>query len=172
MHDVASMKKEVSAENSSSEAKVGELNNNGSGIVSTTPILNKSFKEVVQKQVSEDAVPPVVGPPTDSLLSSVPNSSYPSVPSISQTTTPEALQVKRQGRKAVTRAEVPRRRGKKQGPVSPAVDASIGQDPDINSPMQNKSRDLLGSKSMSLRTRQENELKESKNVVQVHHILF
>jgi hypothetical protein len=49
------------------------------------------------------------------------------------------------------------------------VDATIGQDPIVNPQMQmqNKSRDSLGSKVISLRSAQGNELKELKNVVQV-----
>jgi hypothetical protein len=143
---------------------------------------------VVHNQSSEDKPSPVVCPPTESLLGSAtvesvgktvhqltPKiascsqeiSSYPSVTPIFQSNTPEAMQVKRQGRKAPTRVETPRRRGKKQGSVSLAVDASVDQDPIINAQTQNKSRDSLGGMAMSLRSGQGNDFKELKNVVQV-----
>ncbi|KAJ6897927.1 chromatin structure-remodeling complex protein SYD-like isoform X2 [Populus alba x Populus x berolinensis] len=193
MHDVASVTKEVSAVNSSSKAKVLEVSGSESGVILSTPQLSKRFAEVVQNQSSEDNPSPVVYPATESLLhsatvegvcktvhqlapkitsSSQPISSYPSVTPAFQSNTPEAMQVKRQGHKAPTRGEAPRRRGKKQGSVSPAVDASIGQDPIVNPQMQmqNKSRDSLGSKVISLRSGQGNELKELKNVVQEAHI--
>ncbi|KAJ6980970.1 LOW QUALITY PROTEIN: chromatin structure-remodeling complex protein SYD-like isoform X3 [Populus alba x Populus x berolinensis] len=193
MHDVASVTKEVSAVNSSSKAKVLEVSGSESGVILSTPQLSKRFAEVVQNQSSEDNPSPVVYPATESLLhsatvegvcktvhqlapkitsSSQPISSYPSVTPVFQSNTPEAMQVKRQGHKAPTRGEAPRRRGKKQGSVSPAVDASIGQDPIVNPQMQmqNKSRDSLGSKVISLRSGQGNELKELKNVVQEAHI--
>jgi hypothetical protein len=190
MHDVASVTKEVSAVNSSSKAKVLEVSGSESGVILSTPQLSKRFAEVVQNQSSEDNPSPVVYPATESLLhsatvegvcktvhqlapkitsSSQPISSYPSVTPVFQSNTPEAMQVKRQGHKAPTRGEAPRRRGKKQGSISPAVDATIGQDPIVNPQMQmqNKSRDSLGSKVISLRSAQGNELKELKNVVQV-----
>ncbi|XP_061976127.1 chromatin structure-remodeling complex protein SYD-like isoform X2 [Populus nigra] len=193
MHDVASVTKEVSAVNSSSKAKVLEVSGSESGVILSTPQLSKRFAEVVQNQSSEDNPSPVVYPATESILhsatvegvcktvhqlapkitsSSQPISSYPSVTPVFQSNTPEAMQVKRQGHKAPTRGEAPRRRGKKQGSVSPAVDASIGQDPIVNPQMQmqNKSRDSLGSKVISLRSGQGNELKELKNVVQEAHI--
>jgi hypothetical protein len=190
MHDVASVTKEVSAVNSSSKAKVLEVSGSESGVILSTPQLSKRFAEVVQNQSSEDNPSPVVYPATESLLhsatvegvcktvhqlapkitsSSQPISSYPSVTPVFQSNTPEAMQVKRQGHKAPTRGEAPRRRGKKQGSISPAVDATIGQDLIVNPQMQmqNKSRDSLGSKVISLRSAQGNELKELKNVVQV-----
>ncbi|XP_052312597.1 chromatin structure-remodeling complex protein SYD isoform X29 [Populus trichocarpa] len=193
MHDVASVTKEVSAVNSSSKAKVLEVSGSESGVILSTPQLSKRFAEVVQNQSSEDNPSPVVYPATESLLhsatvegvcktvhqlapkitsSSQPISSYPSVTPVFQSNTPEAMQVKRQGHKAPTRGEAPRRRGKKQGSISPAVDATIGQDPIVNPQMQmqNKSRDSLGSKVISLRSAQGNELKELKNVVQEAHI--
>lgn len=186
MQDVVSVTKEVSAENSSLKAKVGEVSRNEGGAILSTPLLSNLFLEVVHNQSSEDKPSPVVCPPTESLLGSAtvesagktvhqltPKiasqeiSSYPSVTQIFQSNTPEAMQVKRQGRKAPTRVETPRRRGKKQGSVSLAVDASVDQDPIINAQTQNKSRDSLGGMAMSLRSGQGNDFKESKNVVQV-----
>ncbi|KAJ6722063.1 SNF2/RAD54 HELICASE FAMILY [Salix viminalis] len=190
MHYAASVT-EVSAVNNSSKAKVFEVSGGGSGVIPSTPQLSKHFTEAVQNHSSEDQPSAVVCPPTESLLhsasvegvgktvhqlapkttsSSQPISSYPSVTQVFPSNTPEAVQVKRQGRKALTRGEAPRRRGKKQGSVSPAVDASIGQDPIVNPQMQNKSSDSLGSNAMSLRSGQGNELKELKNVVQEAHI--
>ncbi|KAG5236074.1 chromatin structure-remodeling complex protein [Salix suchowensis] len=190
MHYAASVT-EVSAVNNSSKAKVFEVSGGGSGVIPSTPQLSKRVTEAVQNHSSEDKPSPVVCPPTESLLhsasvegvgktvhqlapkttsSSQPISSYPSVTPVFLSNTPEAAQVKRQGRKALTRGEAPRRRGKKQGSVSPAVDASIGQDPIVNPQMQNKSSDSLGSNAMSLRSGQGNELKELKNVVQEAHI--
>ncbi|CAK7332877.1 unnamed protein product [Dovyalis caffra] len=191
MHDVASVTKEVSEENGSSKTKVHEVSGSESGVNLSTPQLCKPFVEVVQNQSSEDKPSPVVCPPTESLLGSAtvdgvgktvhqlspeiasspqPISSYPSVSLIFSSNTPEAMQVKRQGRKAPTRGEAPRRRGKKQVSVSPAVDASIGQDLIINPQMQNKSRDSFGSKAISLRSGQGNDFKELKNVVQEAHV--
>eukprot|EP00258_Populus_trichocarpa_P047597 XP_024463616.1 chromatin structure-remodeling complex protein SYD isoform X3 [Populus trichocarpa] len=187
MQDVVSVTKEVSAENSSLKAKVGEVSRNEGGAILSTPLLSNLFLEVVHNQSSEDKPSPVVCPPTESLLGSAtvesvgktvhqltPKiascsqeiSSYPSVTPIFQSNTPEAMQVKRQGRKAPTRVETPRRRGKKQGSVSLAVDASVDQDPIINAQTQNKSRDSLGGMAMSLRSGQGNDFKELKNVVQ------
>ncbi|KAF9673309.1 hypothetical protein SADUNF_Sadunf10G0010700 [Salix dunnii] len=175
---------EVSAVNNSSKAKVFEVSGGESGVIPSTPQLSKA----VQNHSSEDKPSPLVCPPTESLLysasvegvgktvhqlapkttsSSQPISSYPSVTPVFLSNTPEAAQVKRQGRKTLTRGEAPRRRGKKQGSISSAVDASIGQDPIVNPQMQNKSRDSLGSNAMSLRSGQGNQLKELKNVVQV-----
>lgn len=189
MRDVASVTKEVLAENSYPKAKVDALCGNEGGVASTVPILRPTSKEVVQNQSSEDKASPVVGPPTEPLLgssvlegvrktmhqlavkiatSSLPISSHSPVTPIPQSTPPETMQVKRQGRKTLTRAEAPRRRGKKQGPVLPAVDASIGQDPNLNPLSQNKSRDSLGNRAMSLRSKQENDPKELTNVTQVH----
>ncbi|XP_011034240.1 PREDICTED: chromatin structure-remodeling complex protein SYD-like isoform X2 [Populus euphratica] len=186
MQDVVSVTKEVSAENSSLKAKVGEVSRNEGGAILSTPLPSNLFLEVVHNQSSEDKPSPVVCPPMESSLSSTVESvgktvhqltpkiascsqeisSYPSVTPIFQSNTPEAMQVKRQGRKAPTRVETPRRRGKKQGSVSLAVDASVDQDPIINAQTQNKSRDSLGGMAMSLRSGQGNDFKELKNVVQ------
>ncbi|KAL9401079.1 hypothetical protein Peur_004928 [Populus x canadensis] len=187
MQDVVSVTKEVSAENSSLKAKVGEVSRNEGGAILSTPLQSNLFLEVVHNQSSEDKPSPVVCPPTESLLGSAtvesvgktvhqltPKiascsqeiSSYPSVTPIFQSNTPEAMQVKRQGRKASTRVETPRRRGKKQGSVSLAVDASVDQDPIINAQTQNKSKDSLGGMAMSFRSGQGNDFKELKNVVQ------
>nr|XP_034930331.1 chromatin structure-remodeling complex protein SYD-like isoform X4 [Populus alba] len=187
MQDVVSVTKEVSAENSSLKAKVGEVSRNEGGAILSTPLLSNLFLEAVHNQSSEDKPSPVVCPPMESLLGSAtvesvgktvhqltPKiascsqeiSSYPSVTQIFQSNTPEAMQVKRQGRKAPARVETPRRRGKKQGSVSLAVDASVDQDPIINAQTQNKSRDSLGGMAMSSRSGQGNDFKELKNVVQ------
>ncbi|KAJ6323474.1 hypothetical protein OIU76_010893 [Salix suchowensis] len=131
MHYAASVT-EVSAVNNSSKAKVFEVSGGGSGVIPSTPQLSKRVTEAVQNHSSEDKPSPVVCPPTESLLhsasvegvgktvhqlapkttsSSQPISSYPSVTPVFLSNTPEAAQVKRQGRKALTRGEAPRRRG-------------------------------------------------------------
>ncbi|GAV63394.1 SNF2_N domain-containing protein/Helicase_C domain-containing protein [Cephalotus follicularis] len=68
---------------------------------------------------------------------------------------PESMQSKRQGRKT-PREEVPRRRGKKQGPMAPVVpDSSAGQDPKLNPQSLNKFRDSLGTRATALRSKQQ-----------------
>ena len=72
----------------------------------------------------------------------IPPQSLPPVPPGSQSTVPDSsvpVQVKGQGRKAQSGGEGPRRRGKKQASVPPAVpDALAGQDPKLNEQSQNK----------------------------------
>ncbi|KAJ6321298.1 hypothetical protein OIU77_011401 [Salix suchowensis] len=187
MQDVVYVTKEVSAENNSSKAKVGEVSRNEGGVILPIPLLSNLFPGAVHNQSLEVRPSPVVCPPTESLLGSatvegvdktvhqlspkITSSSdaisfYPSVTPIFQSNTPEAMQVKRQGRKAPARVETPRRRGKKQGSTSLAVNASVDQDPNVNAQMQDKSRDSLGGMAMSLWSGQGNDLKELQNVVQ------
>ncbi|XP_037495642.1 chromatin structure-remodeling complex protein SYD [Jatropha curcas] len=186
LHDVVTVAKDLAVGSSLSIAKMGGPGNEG-GIVQNVPLSSNTFIEVVQSQSSENKAPHVVGPPTKSApgnaaaegfgkpiheasvtiaANSQPIAIYPSVSPTSQSIPTETMQVKRQGRKAPTRAEAPRRRGKKQGPVSPAVDVLVGQDPRVNPQLQNKSQDSSGSKVMSLRSRQETDPKEPANVIQ------
>ncbi|EEF45471.1 chromatin structure-remodeling complex protein SYD [Ricinus communis] len=186
MRDAASLTMEFSAENSPSKAKVGEQGNVGS-ISLLTPTITNTSTEVVLSQCSEDKACPAVGHPRESFpgsaavegsaksvpqvaveitSSSQPIASCPSVSPSSQSILPEAIQVKRQGRKTLNRAEAPKHRGKKQVPVSTAVDALAGQDSEINSQSHNKSRDLSGRRTMSLRSRQDSDLKEAAHIVQ------
>ncbi|KAJ9181978.1 hypothetical protein P3X46_006019 [Hevea brasiliensis] len=101
MRDVATVTEELPAENSSAKANFDEQDADG-----------KSIHQVAVKIASN----------------SEPTASYPSISPAFESIPPESLQVKRQGRKAPNRAEAPRRRGKKQGPVSPSVDTLVGQD--------------------------------------------
>ena len=79
----------------------------------------------------------------------------------------EPIQVKRQGRKTPARAEAPRRRGRKQAAVIPAVpDVSAGQDPKPSLQSQNRSGDSLGTKTIGLRTKQGTDAQELTNVIQ------
>ncbi|KAJ9154438.1 hypothetical protein P3X46_027771 [Hevea brasiliensis] len=190
MHDVAAVAKELSAENSSPKANFGEQGNDG-GVAQNVPVLSKTFMEVAQSQSSEDKVSSVVGHPTESSPSSAaveaigksvhevavkiasdsqPTASYPSLSPASQSIPSESMLVKRQGRKAPNRAETPRRRGRKQGPVSPAADALVVQDQKVNPQSQNKSRDSSGSKVMNLRSKQEGDLNEPANITQEAHL--
>ncbi|ONI28478.1 hypothetical protein PRUPE_1G143200 [Prunus persica] len=95
---------------------------------------------------------------------------YHSVPLASQSITPcpsESLEVKRQGRKTSNRAEAPRRRGRKQAPVLPAVsDGPAGQDPKLNSQLQNASAVTMGSKSVAPRSKQGTDGQELTNAIQ------
>ncbi|KAI5349601.1 hypothetical protein L3X38_002490 [Prunus dulcis] len=96
--------------------------------------------------------------------------SYHSVPLASQSITPcpsESLEVKRQGRKTSSRAEAPRRRGRKQALVLPAVsDGPAGQDPKLNSQLQNASAVTMGSKSVAPRSKQGTDGQELTNAIQ------
>lgn len=101
---------------------------------------------VFQDQSSEDKLNPVIGTVSDSSpgsgavegvpktvhqpsvwVSSSPSPALHSALPASQPG-PETLPAKRPGRKAASRVEGPRRRGRKPGVVSHAVDASVGQD--------------------------------------------
>ncbi|XP_016647529.1 PREDICTED: chromatin structure-remodeling complex protein SYD isoform X2 [Prunus mume] len=96
--------------------------------------------------------------------------SYHSVPLASQSINPcpsESVEVKRQGRKTSNRAEAPRRRGRKQAPVLPAVsDGPAGQDPKLNSQLQNASAVTMGSKSVAPRSKQGTDGQELTNAIQ------
>ncbi|XP_021808623.1 chromatin structure-remodeling complex protein SYD isoform X1 [Prunus avium] len=96
--------------------------------------------------------------------------SYHSVPLASQSITPcpsESLEVKRQGRKTSNRAEAPRRRGRKQAPVLTAVsDGPAGQDPKLNSQLQNASAVTMGSKSVAPRSKQGTDGQELTSAIQ------
>ncbi|KAJ8766374.1 hypothetical protein K2173_022433 [Erythroxylum novogranatense] len=93
-------------------------------------------------------------------LTTAPQSSSISLTPAPQSTLPDAVQVKRQGRKGANRAEAPRRRGKKQGPVSTAVDTSVSQD------LHSNPRDFPVNKAVSLKIKQDNEPKETINLPQ------
>lgn len=96
--------------------------------------------------------------------------SYSSVAPVSQSIPScpsEPMQVKRQGRKTPARVEAPRRRGRKQTPVVPAIpDGSAGQDPKSSLQSQNRSGDSLGTKAISLRSKQGTDSQELMNVIQ------
>ncbi|XP_065863549.1 chromatin structure-remodeling complex protein SYD isoform X2 [Euphorbia lathyris] len=179
MHGVASVTKGASAENSSSKSITGERGNEG-GIVQSLPALRLTSTEGVQGQRASFFNPPVellpgsgavegVGKSVDQTavviasdpLPVVSHSAVPPAP-----LAPEAVQAKRQGRKPPTRAEATRRRGKKSSQVSPAVDASVGQDPQLNTQSQNKVWDLSGSRTMSLRSKQDSDDKGPANAIQ------
>jgi hypothetical protein len=140
---------------------------------------------------SSNAATPVFGHPADSFPASptmegvsktLPNvttkiapssqsaPSYSSVAAVSQSLPPcpsEPMQVKRQGRKTPARVEAPRRRGRKQAPVVPAVpDDSAGQDPKSSLQSQNRSGDSLGTKAIPLRSEQGTDSQELMNVIQ------
>ncbi|XP_050203379.1 chromatin structure-remodeling complex protein SYD isoform X2 [Mercurialis annua] len=186
VNNVDTVTKEFSAENTSLKANIGEQGNEA-GVAPAVPVICNTPSEVVQSQSSEDKVCTVVDNEKESLPSSaVVDSISKSVHQVaveiasnSQTIVfcpptspaylsipPEAVHGKRQARKAPNRAEAPKCRGKKQGLVSTAVDASVGQDPKMHPESQNKLRDLSGSRAMSLRSRQERDLKEPADIVQ------
>lgn len=140
---------------------------------------------------TSNAAAPVLCPPHDSFSGSSPvegisktlpnvaakiapssQSAHPnsSVAPVSQAIPPcpsEPIQVKRQGRKTPARAEPPRRRGRKQAAVIPAVpDVSAGQDPKPSLQSQNRSGDSLGTRTIGLRTKQGTDAQELTNVIQ------
>ncbi|XP_024039562.1 chromatin structure-remodeling complex protein SYD isoform X2 [Citrus clementina] len=81
-----------------------------------------------------------------------------SAPAASLSIPPQAsvsVPVKRHGRKTPTTGEAPRRRGKKQGSGPSIPDGSAVFDAKLNQQSQNKSRDSFGSKTISLRSKQE-----------------
>lgn len=186
MHDVATVTKELSAENILAKANFGDQGNDG-GVAQNVSVSSKTLMDGACES-SEVKVSPVIGCPAESSPSSVvveamgksthqvavkiasdsqPTASYPSLTPASQSIPPEPMQVKRQGRKAPNRAETPRRRGRKQGPVSPPTDGLVVQDQKMSPQSQNKSRDSSGSKVMNLRTKQESDLNDPANVPQV-----
>ncbi|KAF2287717.1 hypothetical protein GH714_002427 [Hevea brasiliensis] len=153
MRDVATVTEELPAENSSAKANFDEQAESSPRFVSVDAD-GKSIHQVAVKIASN----------------SEPTASYPSISPAFESIPPESLQVKRQGRKAPNRAEAPRRRGKKQGPVSPSVDTLVGQDLKANPQSQNKSRDRSGSNAISLRSKQESDIEEPANVSQEAHL--
>jgi hypothetical protein len=186
---------EVSSENSSVKTKISELARSEGKVVTCVPVSNQTVVEVIKNHSSEDSHPivsssnaatPDFGHPADSFPASpmegvsktVPNvaaktqspASYSSVAPVSQSISPcpqEPMQVKRQGRKTPARVEAPRRRGRKQAPVVPAVpDGSAGQDPKSGLQSQNRSGDSLGTKTISLRSKQGTGSQELMNVIQ------
>jgi hypothetical protein len=186
---------EVSSENSSVKTKISELARSEGKVVTCVPVSNQTVVEVIKNHSSEDSHPivsssnaatPDFGHPADSFPASpmegvsktVPNvaaktqspASYSSVAPVSQSISPcpqEPMQVKRQGRKTPARVEAPRRRGRKQAPVVTAVpDGSAGQDPKSGLQSQNRSGDSLGTKTISLRSKQGTGSQELMNVIQ------
>jgi hypothetical protein len=140
---------------------------------------------------SSNAATPVFGRPADSFPASptmegvsktlpnvaakiAPSSqsalSYSSVAPVSQSipsSPSEPMQVKKQVRKTPARVEAPRRRGRKQTPVVPAIpDGSATQDPKSSLQSQNRSGDSLGTKAISLRSKQGTDSQELMNVIQ------
>ncbi|KAJ4823533.1 hypothetical protein Tsubulata_048213, partial [Turnera subulata] len=181
--DAASVTKEVAADDSSSNSKVVE-NSGNEGVAAAVSTPRQTSVEVVQNQT--------INPPAESLVSSAvagnigkasqqhgmniaptPQllSTSPSGVPVPQSLTPEAQQVKRQGRKTPARVDGPRRRGRKQGPAAATVDAPVGQDPNLNAQLLNKTRELLGNRVMSLRSKQEIDPKELANVNQEAQLL-
>ncbi|WCJ22617.1 Chromatin structure-remodeling complex protein SYD [Euphorbia peplus] len=179
MHGAASVTKGSSAENSSSKTVIGERGNEG-GVVQSLPALRLTSAEGVQGQRTSFFNPPVELLPVSDAVEGIAKSinqtavvvASDSQPVVSHTAAPsaspppEAMQGKRQGRKPPARAVAPRRRGKKTSQVSPAIDASVGQDPQINTPSQNKVSDLSGSRTMSLRSKQDSDDKGPANLSQ------
>lgn len=190
------MTMEVSSENSSVKTKISELARSEGKVVPCVPVSNQTVIEVIKNHSSGDGSHPIVsssnaatpdfGRPADSFPASpmegvsktLPNvaaktqsaPSYSSVAPVSQSIAPcpsEPMQVKRQGRKTPARVEAPRRRGRKQAPVVPAVpDGSAGQDPKSGLQSQNRSGDSLGTKTTSLRSKQGTDSQELMNVIQ------
>ncbi|KAM5569109.1 hypothetical protein ABKV19_016562 [Rosa sericea] len=104
-----------------------------------------------------------ISPSSQSKLSS-------SVSPASQSITPspsKPVEVKKQGRKASSRAEAPRRRGKKQAPVLPAVSGGpASQDPELSFQVQDMSAGTLGSKTAELGRKQGTDGQELSHVIQ------
>ncbi|XP_061992517.1 chromatin structure-remodeling complex protein SYD isoform X2 [Rosa rugosa] len=104
-----------------------------------------------------------ISPSSQSKLSS-------SVSPSSQSITPspsKPVEVKKQGRKASSRAEAPRRRGKKQAPVFPAVPGGpASQDPELSFQVQDMSGGTLGSKTAELGRKQGTDGQELSHVIQ------
>ncbi|XP_040374993.1 chromatin structure-remodeling complex protein SYD isoform X7 [Rosa chinensis] len=104
-----------------------------------------------------------ISPSSQSKLSS-------SVSPASQSITPspsKPVEVKKQGRKASSRAEAPRRRGKKQAPVFPAVSGGpASQDPELSFQVQDMSGGTLGSKTAELGRKQGTDGQELSHVIQ------
>ena len=142
-------------------------------VVSTSnaaaPVLcpHDSFSSSSPVEGISKTLPNVAAKIAPSSQSTHPNSS---VAPVSQAIPPcpsEPIQVKRQGRKTPARAEAPRRRGRKQAAVIPAVpDVSAGQDPKPSLQSQNRSGDSLGTKTIGLRTKQGTDTQELTNVIQ------
>ncbi|KAJ0092547.1 hypothetical protein Patl1_25557 [Pistacia atlantica] len=97
-------------------------------------------------------------------------STDPSVAAAYQSTpsqAPESVPVKRQGRKTPSRGEAPRRRGKRQAlGLSATPDGSVGLDPKLNQQSHSKPRDMIGSKTIAPRNKQEIDAKELTEVIQ------
>ncbi|XVE65684.1 hypothetical protein DITRI_Ditri08aG0019500 [Diplodiscus trichospermus] len=194
VHEKAFMITEFSPECSSQKAKSGVAC--GNRTVPVIPVLSRTSVEAVKNQISEDKVHATI--PTSKAATSVatidclptanplegadktisspgakiaPSSqSLPvhapvaSVPQFVPSCPAESVQNKRSGRKTTNRAEAPRRRGRK--PMIP--DALSGQDLNVNSQPQNKSRDLLVNKATAGKSDQDSGPHGLANVTQVH----
>ncbi|XP_007035456.2 PREDICTED: chromatin structure-remodeling complex protein SYD isoform X1 [Theobroma cacao] len=94
----------------------------------------------------------------------------PSGAPITQSTPPlptVPVQVKGQGRKAQSGLGPPRRRGKKQAPISAAsLDVSAGQDSKSNPQAQDKSADAFPNKVIAMRGNQENDTTDATKLIQ------
>ncbi|XP_070671595.1 chromatin structure-remodeling complex protein SYD-like isoform X3 [Malus domestica] len=93
-------------------------------------------------------------------LSSQPALSSPSIAPLSQSSPSPSvpMQTKGQNRKAQGDVGVPRRRGRKQAPISPAVsDVLVGQDLKPNLQPQDKPGDSSGRKDIAMQSKQEAE---------------
>nr|XP_011462683.1 PREDICTED: chromatin structure-remodeling complex protein SYD isoform X2 [Fragaria vesca subsp. vesca] len=102
-----------------------------------------------------------ISPSSQSKLSS-------SVSSASQSITPSPsthVEVKKQGRKASSRAEAPRRRGRKQAPAA-VSGGPASQDPELSFQLLDASAGTLGSKTASLGRKQGTDGQELAHVTQ------
>lgn len=169
--NVTSDTKEVLSENSSSKGALSNMKavervniqsfeekacTNASKSKATLPALDSITEPYTGSTNTEGIsntihhVPGAVAARTPSISTSAPAASL-SIPPQASVSVP----VKRHGRKTPTTGEAPRRRGKKQGSGPSIPDGSAMFDAKLNQQSQNKSRDSFGSKTISLRSKQE-----------------
>lgn len=169
--NVASDTKEVLSENSSSKGALSNMKavervniqsfeekacTNASKSKATLPALD-SITEPYTGSTNTEGISNTIHHVSGAVAARTPSIST-SAPAASLSIPPQAsvsVPVKRHGRKTPTTGEAPRRRGKKQGSGPSIPDGSAVFDAKLNQQSQNKSRDSFGSKTISLRSKQE-----------------
>lgn len=169
--NVTSDTKEVLSENSSSKGALSNMKavervniqsfeekacTNASKSKATLPALD-SITEPYTGSTNTEGISNTIHHVSGAVAARTPSIST-SAPAASLSIPPQAsvsVPVKRHGRKTPTTGEAPRRRGKKQGSGPSIPDGSAVFDAKLNQQSQNKSRDSFGSKTISLRSKQE-----------------
>lgn len=169
--NVTSDTKEVLSENSSSKGALSNMKavervniqsfeekacTNASKSKATLPALD-SITEPYTGSTNTEGISNMIHHVSGAVAARTPSIST-STPAASLSIPPQAsvsVPVKRHGRKTPTTGEAPRRRGKKQGSGPSIPDGSAVFDAKLNQQSQNKSRDSFGSKTISLRSKQE-----------------